>query len=72
MKRLLPALCVLVALSVSAIGGEIDTPGKTSPPSPPCTENCTTTASTGSTSTPGTLDATTLDLVLVMLGIIVP
>lgn len=70
MKRSLSALCLLLALSIPAAGGEVDTPGKTAPPPPPpCSEDCATTSDTPTVST---FDAITLELILLMLGNIAP
>jgi len=73
MKRSFSALCLLCALSLPVPAGEVDTPGKTQPPPPPCTENCPSAPAGGTTATSGsTLDATTLETILVLLGIVTP
>lgn len=36
MKRLITALCLLAALSMAAIGGEVSTPGSPAPEPTPC------------------------------------
>lgn len=66
MKRLITALYLLAVLSLPVLGGEVSTPGVVNPPPPPCAENCTT------TTTNSTLNAITLDLAWLVLGIVVP
>lgn len=71
MRHLICVLCLVLALSFAAIGGEVDTPGKQSPtPTPTPCEGCST-----STATAADTDASeviTLELLQIVLGLVWP
>lgn len=67
MRKSICALIMIVALSVSALAGDVGTPGRTNPPPPPpCTENCATTQS----DSPVTFDEIRVFVIEIMLALI--
>lgn len=72
MRRSILALCLLIALSWSAAadGGEVSTPGAVPSPTPPtnCTENCTNAAPAEI----GTLSATELAIIQILVSLLRP
>lgn len=63
MKRLIAVSLLALCLSSTTLAGDVPFPGKQEPPPPPCTENCTSAATTPDTSA---LDEIIIEIVLTL------